>query len=383
MKFSDALFSIPLLMVQLAAPLASSLLIQIEAFAEVPTETYGTLTLGEIPPHTVSINTFTDTIIIYNADSDQVLGMLSTGNGANALEVDRNKGVAHVAETYLSRHTRGERTDVITTYDLKTLSATREIVIPPKHATGSPLRHYSGIVRDESDHELMLVTNITPAVSVTVADLISGAFLNEINTAGCGLVYPVDGLRFMQLCGDGTAQLITLNQDGTEKSRSRSKVFFDLLQDPLMEKPVETAEGWVFNTFKGQLYRLSNAAGDIVVEQLFNIEEATNEWRIGGMQPLAYHADQNLLLTLVHPGGKDTHKDPGTEIWYYHIATGQRLHRLVLQSLGTSIQVSQDERPLIYVGSTIMDQLDIYDLKTGNLRGTIGDLGFPTILQNL
>ena len=163
--------------------------------ADVAEESYGQLTLQDIPVHAVLVNTFNGRAVLFDADSERMLGMLSLGFGANAVEVDRSKGVVHVAETYFSRHSRGVRTDVVTTYELKTLSAINEIVIPPKHATGSPKRHYSGVLRDDTGSELMLVTNITPAVSVSVVDLKKGKFLQEINTAGCGLVYPVRELR--------------------------------------------------------------------------------------------------------------------------------------------------------------------------------------------
>ncbi|MEK9870561.1 MAG: amine dehydrogenase large subunit [Gammaproteobacteria bacterium] len=352
--------------------------------ADVEIETYGVLTLDTVPPHTLAINTFNDQVLIYDAAAGKVLGTLSTGIGVNALEVDRSKGVIYAAETYLSRHTRGTRTDVITTYDIRTLSAINEIEIPPKHASGSPMRHYSGLLTDGTT-ELMLVVNITPAVSVSVIDLTAGEFLREINTAGCGLIYPLDGLKFLQLCGDGTAQLIGLNPDGSENARIRSDSFFELTEDPLMEKGVRTPSGWVFNTFKGQVFRISASATKVSAQKLFNIAapEAAGEWRIGGMQPLAYHQSANLLLALVHAGGDDTHKDPGTHIWYYDLATGQQVHELTLDKMVSSIQVSQDNAALIYAGSYITDTLDIYDLKTGTLRHTLSSLPTPNILQNL
>ena len=351
-------------------------------YADVAIESYGQKTLDTLPPHTVSINTFNSTIMIYDAGNGQVLGMLSVGYGVNAIEFDKGKNVVYAAETYLSRHTRGERTDVITTYDMKTLSAVNEIVIPPKHVSGSPMRHYSGILRQGST-ELMLVTNITPAVSISIVDLGVGKFVNEINTAGCGLVYPSGELSFLQLCGDGTAQLIRLDADGQEVERSRSEVFFDLQIDPLMEKAVQTPGGWIFNTFQGDVYQVSFAGGRIDVRKLFKIASDNPGWRVGGMQPLAYHTDQNLLLALMHQGGEDSHKDPGTEVWYYDLSSGRLTHRLSLQTPSFTIQVSQDDAPLLYVGSLIMQKVDVYDLKTGVVKNSIGDLTFPTILQNL
>jgi methylamine dehydrogenase heavy chain len=357
-------------------------LLAINARSELPRETYGQLTLDTLPQHTLLINTFSQNAVLYDADTQQMLGMISTGIGANAFEIDRDKGLVHTAETYLSRHTRGQRTDVISTYDIRTLSPIGEITIAPKHASGSPMRHYTGIVKD-GQAELMLVTNITPAVSVSVADLQSGKFLSEIPTAGCGLVYPSKKLSFLQLCGDGSAQLITLNGKGEEQSRVRSEIFFNLEADPLMEKPARSEAGWVFNTFHGKVFQVTTEEGKIKVNSLFTVGSDDGGWRIGGMQPVAFHEPSQLLLLLMHQGVENTHKDPGTEVWYVNVATGATTHRLTLAAPANSIQVSQDESALLYAGSIAEDQVQIYDLKTTVSRGTISGVGLPTILQNL
>ena len=354
----------------------------LNARSELQLETYGQLTLDALPQHTLLINTFGHKAILFDADTQKMLGMISTGIGANAFEVDREKGVIHTAETYLSRHTRGQRTDVISTYDIRTLSPIGEITIAPKHPSGSPMRHYTGIMKNP-ETELMLVTNITPAMSVSVVDLQSGTFLSEIPTAGCGLVYPSQELSFLQLCGDGRTQLITLNRKGEELSRVRSGIFFDLDTDPLMEKPARSEAGWVFNTFRGKVFQVTTEGGEVKVSLLFNVGGDAQGWRIGGMQPVALHVPSQTLLFLMHKGGENTHKDPGTEVWYINLATGATIHRLRLAVPANSIQVSQDESALLYVGSIAEDQVEIYDFKTTVSRGTISDLELPTIIQNL
>lgn len=95
------------------------MLLSLPVNAEVPVETYGVLTLDRIPRHTILVNTFSQGATLFDADTQQMLGMISTGIGANAFEIDRSAGVLRTAETYLSRHTRGDRTDVISTYDIK------------------------------------------------------------------------------------------------------------------------------------------------------------------------------------------------------------------------------------------------------------------------
>ena len=66
-------------------------------FADVAIESYGRKTLDTLPPHTVSINTFNSTIMIYDAGNGLVLGMLSVGYGVNAIEFDKEKNVAYAA----------------------------------------------------------------------------------------------------------------------------------------------------------------------------------------------------------------------------------------------------------------------------------------------
>lgn len=358
------------------------------AQADIAPETLKTESIGAIPEHALLINTFGENALLFDTDTLEVLGMISTGIDANAFEIEVDLGVLHTAETYLSRHTRGERTDVISTYDIENLSPLSEIVIPPRHAGGSPMRNYSGLLRD-GDTRLMLVTNITPGNTISVADLNSGKFLNEISTAGCGLVYPDKGLRFMQLCGDGTVQIMMLDADGNEVARDRSGVFFDLQADPLMEKAARDDRGWVFNSFLGRVIgvALDIENEELKVEERFVIDDGTGEWRIGGMQPLALHRSTNMLLALMHPmaDAEDTggHKAPGVEVWYMDAQSGAIRHRLTLPEPATSIAVSQDEEPRLYVGSIISGQVSVYDLVTTQLTGTITDLSFPTILQSL
>ena len=105
------------------------------------------------------------------------------------------------------------------------------------------------------------------------------------------------------------------------------------------------------------------------------------------MQPLAYYEPGGLLLALMHEQDPalhpDTHKDPGTEIWIYDVSNRRLKHRLALIRPASAIQVSQGERPLLYAASVVDDTVDIYDLKTTRLLGTLDELGMPTLLQNL
>jgi methylamine dehydrogenase heavy chain len=350
--------------------------------AEIKPETLSVETFKDAGPHGIMVNSlFSDVAEIYNADTGKFMGQLSLGAWANSVEIDKKNKLFHVAETYLSRHTRGERTDVVTSYEFETLSAKNEIKIPNKHASGLPHSSHTGMT---DDARYVLVNNITPATSVSVVDLKKSNFVGEIATAGCGLVYPTGDRAFLQLCGDGAVQLISLNDDGSEKSRVRSDRFFDVEEDPVMEKAVRTDKGWVFPTFKGDLFLVSVKGESLSVEPLFNLDVNSEGWRIGGIEAIAYHAGSDLLLTLMHQGGEDTHKDPGTEVWIYNLSSKRLMHKLKLENMATSITVSQDDEPLIYTVFAATVLLDIYDLKSGAKIGSIDNIGMtPTIVQNL
>lgn len=364
------------------AMLIFSLTVSLPVLAEIEAETLTVETFKDAGPHGILVNSlFSNVAEIFDADTGKMMGQLSLGAWSNSVEIDKRNKLFHVAETYLSRHTRGERTDVVTSYDFETFSAKREVKIPNKHASGSPHSSHTGLT---DDARFMLVNNISPAMSISVVDLRKSRFVNEIATAGCGLIYPVGNRAFLQLCGDGAMQLISLNDDGSEKSRVRSAHFFNVDEDPLMEKAVRTDKGWVFPTFSGDLFRISVEDESITVEPLFNLDKENEGWRIGGVQSIAYHAGSDLLMTLMHQGGQDTHKDPGTEVWVFDLSAQRLLHKMKLENMASAIAVSQDDNPLIYsiyIGGVT---LDIYDLRTATRISSIENVGVtPTIIQNL
>jgi len=73
----------------------------------------------------------------------------------------------------------------------------------------------------------------------------------------------------------------------------------------------------------------------------------------------------------MHEGGEGTHKDGGTEIWVYDLATHKQLARWPVKSHGLSkvvaLQVSQDPAPLLFA-ATETAQLATFDALSGQLR---------------
>ncbi len=112
------------------------------------------------------------------------------------------------------------------------------------------------------------------------------------------------------------------------------------------------------------------------------------------------HQTSGRLYSLVHQGGPDTHKDPGTELWVYDLATRRRVQRIELRHPGLSIlgesfefggawvwpfnrlsgwlldhalpnpgltlvQVTQDAQPLLVTASQMGGSVAVYDALSG------------------
>lgn len=313
---------------------------------------------------------------LIDGDSGRMLGMLSTGFGFNGVVLPANKALILSPETYFSRGTRGQRTDVVTLYDPAKLSPVGEIVIPPKRAGTLPMVQNSALTDDD---RFLLIYNFTPAQSVSVVDLRSRKVVGEIDTAGCALVYPVGPRAFFSLCGDGAALLVTLDDTGKLANKQRSAKLFDPQSDPVTEKAVRDGKTWLFASFAGDIVPVEYADGSVRAGTRWSLTSAAerkDKWLPGGMQHLAIHAGSRRLFSLMHQGGPDSHKDPGTEIWVYDVTNKRRTQRIALQGPATSITVSTDSKPLLFSIFIGAQKVDVLDAQTGKLLRSIPEIGF-------
>jgi methylamine dehydrogenase heavy chain len=319
---------------------------------------------------------------LVDADSGRVLGLMSTGYGGAGLVIAPDRHEIYSIETYYSRGSRGERTDVVTIYDPKSLAPTTEIAIPPKRASTMPML---GNWRLTDDARFLLVFNMTPATSVTVVDVAGRKLVGEIETPGCALTFPGPEGRFAMLCGDGTLLDVALDSGGAATRNERTAKFFDPAADLLTEKAVRHGNTWYFISFAGDIYPLEMGK-DLVFGQHWALADDTERgagWRPGGLQLATVHEARGQLFVLMHQGGPDTHKDPGTEIWVFDLATHKRLQRLTLTRPATSIEVSQDEAPLLYTVFMGARGLEVYDATSGKHLRSVPDIGFsPSLVIN-
>ena len=66
---------------------------------------------------------------------------------------------------------------------------------------------------------------MNPGHSVSIVDVEDRIFVDEISTPSCAVIMPVAENDFLQVCGDGTLQLIQLDLSGFQQNRERSAVF--------------------------------------------------------------------------------------------------------------------------------------------------------------
>ncbi len=316
---------------------------------------------------------------IFDARTGDMHGLLSVSEWTPTILADVKRGEIYAAESYYTRRHRGERSDMLTVYDLKTLSPTAEIPLPTKVASLG-FRQYIGML-DDNRH--VVVFNMDPGQSVSVVDVRKRTFVGEISTAGCALVMPTAKRSFQMICGDGTLQHIRLDRGGKEVARTRSEPFFEIEVDPVFDRPVRSGNGWLHVSFEGKVFE-STVDDDVITvsEGGDLLTEEDKGWRVGGYQVVEYHRKLGLLFTLMHEGEKDTHEEAGNEVWVFQRDTGRRIARIKLAAAATNLLVSQDDEPLLTVTGTD-NALHVYDVKTAKHVRSIEQSGsFPGLLQS-
>lgn len=340
--------------------------------AALPPETPGRVTLGQ-PTSAWFLLHGSQGSYLFDGDTGEMQGLVSHDWYTPAIEPNIANGELYLAETFYSRGVQGERTDVVTIVDLETLSTRAEVAIPAKLAA-IPHRHHIGLM---GNRRHLAVFNMTPAQSITVVDVVDRRFIGEISTPGCAMIMPSGERSFAMICGDGTLQLIRLNADGREASRSRSKPFFVVEEDPLFALPLETDTGWLLVSHDGRVFEAAIERDEIRVGRpwwLTREDDRSERWRPGGSQPLTFHPATGLMYVLMHQGEVDTHAEPGNEVWVVDTVRRHAIGRLALNVQVTNILASREQRPKLYAYD-VNGKLHIYDGLALKLLRTIDEPG--------
>jgi len=341
---------------------------------------------------------------LIDADSGRYRGTLPGSVGAIVPLPSPDGREIHLASTFYSRAVRGERSDVLTTFDARSLRVIGEIALPPRRADYVGWAQTSAL---SDDGRFAAVFNLIPATSLSIVDLAERRFAGEIATPGCHLAYPAGARRFAMLCGDGTLQLITLDAQGGEARRTRSPVFFDAQGDPVTEKAVRIGDRWLFVSFEGWLHEVDLSGEAPAFPEPWSLLDDADRaagWRIGGVQHLAAHEGRGELYSLVHHGGPDTHKQAGEEVWVYDLATHARVRRIAVPNLAAAfvahtlgreggavewlldrlvpsvgadhVYVSQDDDPILVLATREVPVAAVLGAADGRVRNVLHDVGF-------
>ena len=276
------------------------------------------------------------------------LGQLSTGFWFTSLVNAHARDEILTVETYFSRGTHGERTDVVMVYDPRTLSPKREIVIPPKRMNAVK---NEGIVNLTEDERFLVVVNYTPAQSISIVDLDAGTFVEEVETPGCASLYAAGPRDFHAICGNGTFMHIGLDADGRVVSRSSSERLFDPVDDFLTIGASRIGDTWYFVSRRGNVhaFRMDGATIEKTASwSLTSDAERKADWGISGFDHTGAHVASGQLFVLMHQGPPESFEEPGTHVWVYDVATQRKVREIELREPTISIDVSQGDAPRLH-----------------------------------
>lgn len=358
------------------------------AQAELPAEELGQVTLPFPPePHRAYVvdvefeNMIATRVTVIDPDNKRMLGMLSTG-GMAPMVPSRDQKRLYTADTYWSRYVRGTRTDMLTAWDSSTLSPLWEVEIPPKRANSITERY---ALTTSSDDRFVYIYNFTPSTSVTVVDVQARKAVNEIAISGCILNYPVGARRFASLCGDGSLQVLTLDDNGKEVSRHQTPMF-DPNQVKMVERAVAKGDTYYFTTTKGVVHPV-DLSGDkpkfLPTWSLVSEDEKKAGWAPGGWQMMALAPQLDRLYVLMHPDHQPLMwEDPSTIVWVYDLKTRKKIGTLEAPGLMWSLHATSDANPLL-LGTTVTGDMEVFDLKSGKHTGTVEKVAkTPTLIQS-
>ncbi|MDA1369329.1 MAG: amine dehydrogenase large subunit [Proteobacteria bacterium] len=332
-------------------------LINIQAFAQITPEEISVETMPA-PGANWFISKTGNGGYIFDATTGEMQGLLSLSRYTPAVTAYAPRREFYAAESYLSRGVYGDRTDIVAIYDFDNLSPIAEIEIP-NHMARLAVRAHMGLMNDGRH---LAVLNMNPGHSVSIIDVLDRVFVYEASTPGCAVIMPVADSDFLQVCGDGTLQLIQLDLSGFEENRERSGVFFNVIEDPIFDRATRSADGWYLISHAGNIFEVTTDDDEINISDGWNVQpEGEEGWRPGSRAEfITAHRDLGLIYVIMHEGGVDTHHENGSEIWVLDATTRRRVHRLELESPASSIMVTQEAEPKLIVagdGTHVFDAI--------------------------
>lgn len=316
---------------------------------------------------------------IFDSETGKMKGMVETRRLAD-MAIDPAGRYYYVSETIWSKADRGTRQDMVSVYDSKTLNLLTEIPLPGRILIGSRKNNF--IISD--DGKTGYVYDFSPTSGVNIVDLAKRKFVAAIELPGCASLMPNPGVGFSALCSDGS--LATVAIKGTKGDITHSAPFFDATNDPIFDNFAydRKTKTTTFLTYTGQIYTAQMSATPVIAAP-FSIQAAAGirvgetkplelNWYPGGRQPMALHRPTGHLFVLMHKGEYWSHKAPGDEVWQVDVAAKKVIKRLPLKEPMGHIEVSQTDKPLLYMNGEKGEAL-VLDVATGEEKHKIEKAG--------
>lgn len=318
-------------------------------------------------------------IFVLDHCAGEFLGLVDTGY-MPAFAASHDHSQLYIAETFFARGTRGQRTDVLTIVNGRTLMAEAELILPQTRFMTSGKKERLTLT---PDGKTLLMFNLTPTQSVTAIDSAARRILGEVESHGCTLTYPLRDDHFAMICTDGT--LLSVRRDGSDFVRNRTGKFFDPDRDPLLDQATYSLKNGTvyFVSYEGIVHSATVLEDEIKINaewSALNASDRAAGWRVGGGQPIAVSVRSGRLYLLFHQGERWTHKEAGAELWAFDLETKRRLERKVLPLPIDGLAVAGGERDHLLALSSDEATLFIYDAKSLQLLHQIEELGYGPAL---
>lgn len=312
-------------------------------------------------------------VVDTSSDNQPFKGMFRASQFASILS-SSTKPEIYTAESFFSRLSEGERTDAITIWDKATLKSKGEILLPG--GKRQQIVTYKNTFQFTNNEKWALVTNFTPAHSVTVVDLDGRRVLGDIELPGCSMVYPTGDRGFTTFCADGTLTSIVLDPDGKVSSTVTTKPIHDIDNQAMFAMPAMIGKTAWFVTYRGMI-RGFDLSGPLAkpLKKDFSVGAADGgqpEWRPGGWQVIASDANGRLYVLMTPFGREGSHKDASTEVWVLDPASKSRVARIAMKGPSVSIEVTREASPKLVVARAD-SVIDIYDATSGAFVRTLGN----------
>lgn len=304
-----------------------------------------------------------------------VRGMIRAAQFANML-ASPSRGEILTSETFYSRLTQGERTDVVSIWDMATLLPKGEIVLPGGKRQQSVT--YPQVFQFTNAERWALVANFTPAQSVSVLDLDARKVIAEIDLPGCAQLYPTGARGFSSFCADGSLLSVKLGPDGQAVSSKVVENIHDIDNQPMFGTPAWQGQTAWFVSYHGRIQGF-DFSGDVgkALPGAFDLgtaEGAAPEWRPGGWQVIATDSAGKLYVLMSPNGREGSHKDGGTEVWVADPAKKVRIARIALRGVATAIGLTKEAKPQLIVARAD-GEIDVHDAATGTFVRSLGKAG--------